>query len=145
MQFSRFETGNASLASVFGLMAVLGIYVLSDHKKTDNMRMEVLGRSLDSIGKQTNESALARTKSLLQVNSSGIAAVKVTNGSFQVLGGSNFQVLDGKLLLMTPDPRSNSWTSVSNTANHTMLNSEVAVEKVELNAVGTPTALIAVA
>ncbi|MDQ3230981.1 MAG: hypothetical protein M3Q07_04100 [Pseudobdellovibrionaceae bacterium] len=136
------ERGNASLASVFGLVAVLGLYMAHDQHKTQGMRSEVLSSSLSSIAKQANETALSRTRSLLRKNSSGQAAVNIQNQTFTSGIGAGFQIQQGALLLQTPDPRSADWVTQTSA---TPLTSRVFLEKVNYDASGRPLNLIAVA
>jgi hypothetical protein len=138
------ERGNASLASVLGIVAVLGLYVLQDQNKTQNMRAQVLSTTLSSIAKQSNVAALSRTQSLLLKDAAGETAVKIQGKSFVISSGSGFQIQQGALLMTSPDPRSAHWMA-SASGLGTPLKTLVTIEKVETDASGSPTAMVAVA
>ncbi len=136
------EDGGASFAAVLGIGALMAFFVINENKATNLMQKRVLGENLIGLAKETNESALSRTRSLLLTDGSIMPALKILpGGEFQKLAGSGFQVTGGRLNLSTPLPPARDWSQTSGT-NITQLGTQLKIDEVTVDSAGNAASVV---
>lgn len=141
MKMPKREEGSFGLGGVLLFGALASVYMINENRSTNMYQSQVLKSNLANLAKQTNETALRRTRSLMKKDLNSFAPISVASSQFVAVAGSGLEVDQGNLLLKSPDPRGLHWDSTALPSGSSELSTKVEISSV-IMAAGVPTAVV---
>lgn len=132
------EKGSASMAAVLGIGALMSLFMVNEHRKSQVRQTQVLNVNLTNVAREANESTLAKVRSLLIKDGGGQSVLTVEGNKFKQTAGSGFSVVDGAVTVANPVSIGGEWKGINQSqslaavANSPKLTTRVSVDDVML-------------